>query len=111
VALWLLAASVILFSAQAVDNVHILSMLSLSQQYTQTGGPDELFQMVAAAVGSTRRWAHYTWLLLIDCWIFSLYTTLYRFALVPRALAALGLITVTLHFIGIPLRGFSVMAS
>jgi Domain of unknown function (DUF4386) len=105
-ALWLLAASVIMFLVQAVDNVHVLSMLSLSQQYAQAGGPDELFQTLAAVVGSTRRWAHFTELLAIDCWIFLLYSVLYRFAVVPRALAAFGLITVVLHFTGIPLRGF-----
>ena len=105
-ALWLLAVSVIMFLLQAVDNVHVLSMLSLSQHYAQAGGPDELFQTLAAVVGSTRRWAHITELLVIDCWIFLLYSVLYRFAVVPRALAAFGLITVMLHFTGIPLRGF-----
>jgi hypothetical protein len=105
-ALWLVAVSVIMFSLQAVDNAHVLSMLSLSQQYAQAGGPDELFQTLAAAVGSARRWAHFTELLVIDCWIFLLYSVLYRFALVPRALAAFGLITVMLHFTGIPLPGF-----
>lgn len=105
-ALWLLAAGVIMFSLQAVDNAHMLSMLSLSQQYAQAGGPDELFQTLAAAVGSTRRWVHFTELLVIDCWIFLLYSILFRFALVPRALAAFGLLTVMLHFTGIPLPGF-----
>jgi uncharacterized protein DUF4386 len=105
-ALWLLAGSVIMFLLQAVDNVHVLSMLSLSQEYAQARGPDELFQTLAAVVGSTRRWAHFTELLAIDCWIFLLYSVLYRFALVPRALAAFGLLTVMLHFTGIPLRGF-----
>lgn len=105
-ALWLLAGSVIMFLLQAVDNVHVLSMLSLSQQYAEARGPDELFQALAAVVGSTRRWAHFTELLAIDCWIFLLYSVLYRFALVPRALGAFGLITVMLHFTGIPLRGF-----
>ena len=105
-ALWLLAVSVIMFLLQAVDNVHMLSMLSLSQQYAQAGGPDELFQTLAAVVGSTRRWAHFTELFVIDCWIFLLYSVLYRFRLVPRALAAFGLITVLLHFTGIPLQGF-----
>jgi hypothetical protein len=45
-------------------------------------------------------------LLVIDCWIFLLYSVLFRFRLVPRALAAFGLITVLLHFTGIPLPGF-----
>jgi hypothetical protein len=70
------------------------------------GGPAELFQTPAAAVGSTRRWAHFTELLVIDCWIFLLYSVLYRFRLVPRSLAAFGLMTVMLHFTGIPLPGF-----
>jgi hypothetical protein len=105
-ALWLLAVSVIMFVLQAVDNVHVLSMLSLSQQYARAGGPDGLFRTLAAVVGSTRRWAHFTELLAIDCWIFLLYCILYRFALVPRAVAAFGLITVMSHFTGIPLRGF-----
>jgi len=105
-ALWLVAASVIMFSLQAVDNAHILSMLSLSQQYAQAGDPDGLFQTLAAVVGSTRRWVHFTELLVIDSWIFLFYSVLYRFALVPRALAVLGLLTVILHFTGIPLPAF-----
>jgi uncharacterized protein DUF4386 len=104
-ALWLLAVSVIMFLLQAVDNVHVLSMLSLSQQYSHAGGEDALPQALAAVVGSTRRWAHLTELLVIDCWLFSLYGILYRLALVPRALAGFGLFTVLLHCAGIPLRG------
>ena len=105
-ALWLLTAGVTMFLLQAVDNVHVLSMLSLSQQYAQAGGPDELFRALAATVGSMRRWAHFTELFVIDCWIFLLYSALYRFRLVPRALAVFGLLTVVLHFAGIPLLGF-----
>lgn len=100
-ALLLVAVSVIMFSLQAVDNTHVLSMLSLSQQYAQAGGQDALFQALSATVGATRRWAHYAELLVIDAWMFTLYGSLYRFALVPRALAAFGLITVLLHFTGI----------
>jgi Domain of unknown function (DUF4386) len=105
-ALLLVGVGVIMFSLQAVDNAHVLSMLSLSQQYARAGGPDELFQTLAAVVGSTRRWAHYSELLVIDGWIFLLYSFLYRFAPVPRALAAFGLITVMLHFTGITLPLF-----
>ncbi|MBZ5553236.1 MAG: DUF4386 domain-containing protein [Acidobacteriia bacterium] len=105
-ALLLVAVGVIMFSLQAVDNAHVLSILSLSQQYAQAGGPDELFQTLAMVVGSTRRWAHYSELLVIDCWIFVFYSILYRFAPVPRVLAAFGLITVMLHFTGITLPLF-----
>ena len=105
-AFWLLVASVIMFLLQAVDNVHVLSMLSLSQEYARAGGQDASLQQLATAVGTTRRWAHLTEIVSIDAWIGLLYATLYRFALVPRPLSILGLLTVTLHFIGIPLRSF-----
>lgn len=106
-ALWFLALSIIWFSMQAVDNAHILSMLSLSQQYAEAGASNaELFQTLGAVVRSTRRWVHYTELLVIDAWIFMLYIFLYRFALVPRALAAFGLITVIIHTTGITLPMF-----
>ena len=105
-ALLLVAVSAIMFSLQAVDNAHLLSMLSLSQQYAQAGGQGEFFQALATVVGSTRRWGHYTELLVIDGWIFVFYSLLYRFALVPRALAVFGLITVMLHFTGITLPLF-----
>ncbi len=105
-ALWLLAVSAIMFMQQAVDNIHLLSMLSLSQQYAQSSGPDSLFLPLAASVGATRRWAHITELLVIDCWIFSFYAVLYRSGVVPRAVAVFGLVTVTSHFIGIPSLSF-----
>jgi hypothetical protein len=122
-ALWFLAVSVIWFSMQAVDNAHILSMLSLSRQYVEGGASNaELFQTLAAMIRSTRRWVHYTELLVIDVWICVLYSFLYRFALVPRALAVFGVLTVIIHTTGItlpmfmsyssvPLMGFSLALS
>ncbi len=103
VALLLVALSVVMFTLQAIDNTHLMSMLSLSQQYAQGGGPEELLRMLAEAVHSTRRWTHYSELLAIDAWILVLYGLLFRFALTPRALAAFGVITVVLHFTGITL--------
>jgi hypothetical protein len=105
-AVLLVALSAIMFALQAVDNAHLMSMLSLSQQYVEAGGQGELFQALSAAVRSTRRWVHYSELLAIDAWIFLLHGLLYRFRLVPRALAAFGLFTVVLHFSGITLPLF-----
>lgn len=105
-ALMLTAVSVIMFTMQTVDNAHILSMVSLSRQYAQAGGQDELFRVLAGAVGSTRRWVHLTELLVIDTWIFSLYAILYRYGLVPRLLALFGMVTVILHLTGIPVPLF-----
>jgi hypothetical protein len=107
VAIWFVALSVIWFAMQAVDNAHIMSMLSLSQQYAEGGASNaELFQTLGTVVRSTRRWTHYTELLVIDAWFFMLYDILYRFRLVPRALAAFGLITVIIHTTAITLPMF-----
>ena len=75
-----------------MDNVHILSMLSLSQQYAEGGTANvDVWETVATAVRVSRRWAHYTGLLIIDAWFFAFYGVLFRFSLVTRTLAALGL--------------------
>lgn len=122
-ALGFLALSVIWFSMQAVDNAHILSMLSLSQQYAR-GGPSnaELFGALGALARSTRRWVHYTELLVIDTWFFVFYGLLFRLSLVPRTLAGFGLMMVVVHttaitlpiFLGyssVPALGFSLALS
>lgn len=106
-ALWLLALAVAGFSLQAVDNAHLLSMLSLSQEYAKAGAAKlELFQALAVVAGSARRWAHYTSLLVAVSWIFLLCSLLYRFRLVPRVLTALGLLGSALQITGVTLRGF-----
>lgn len=105
-ALWLVALAVASFSLQAVDNAHLLSMLSLSQEYASAGGEKaDLFQALGVAVGSARKWSHYSFLLAVGSWIFLLCGLLYRFRLVPRALAAFGLIGSVLQIAGVTLRG------
>jgi hypothetical protein len=85
----------------------IMSMLSISNQFVTSGAADSaLYQVVGAAVASARRSAHYTQLLGIGAWMFVFYMLLLRFRLVPRVLAALGIIGVTLQFIGVTLMMF-----
>ncbi|HKC62558.1 MAG TPA: DUF4386 domain-containing protein [Pyrinomonadaceae bacterium] len=106
-ALGLLSASIIMFVMQAVDNVHLLSMVSLSQEYVGAGGANaELFHGLATVVSTTRKWTHYTELLSIDAWMFLFYGLMWRSALVPRALTAFTLLTITLHTVGISLPQF-----
>jgi Domain of unknown function (DUF4386) len=91
-ALWLLALSVIWFSMQAVDNAHIMSLLSLSQRNAEGGAANaELFGALGTLARSSRRWAHYTELLVIEAWFFLFYGLLFRLSLVPRVLAGSGL--------------------
>lgn len=105
-ALWLLALAVASFSLQAVDSAHLLSMLSLSQEYAKAGTDKaDLFQALAVVVGSARKWSHYSFLLVVGSWIFLLCGLLYRFRLVPRALAAFGLVGSLLQIAGVTLRG------
>lgn len=106
-ALWLIVLSIIMFVLQAVDNVHIMSMLSLSQQYAESGGgTNELYATLAAVVRTSRRWAHYPELFAIDFWIMMFGAILLRSALVPRWLAAFGLLTAAIHFFAVPVPGF-----
>lgn len=105
-ALWLLALAVASFALQAVDNAHILSMLSLSQQYAEAGAAKaESFQALALVVGAARKWSHYSFLLVLGGWIFLLFTLLYRFRFVPRALAAFGAVASALQIAGVSLAG------
>ena len=105
--LGLLAVSVLWFAMQAVDNVHILALLSLSQRYAEAGAANtDLLGALGAAARSSRRWAHYTELLVIESWFFVFYGLLFRLSLVPRPLAALGLLMVLVHAAGITLPTF-----
>lgn len=88
-ALWLAAASVLWFAAQAVDNAHILSMLSLSEGTAES--------IAGELARTSRRWAHYTTLLIVEFWFLAFYGALFRYALVPRALAAMGVVMVLIH--------------
>ncbi|HEX8737170.1 MAG TPA: DUF4386 domain-containing protein [Pyrinomonadaceae bacterium] len=99
-----------------LDAVHggtVMSMLSLSQQSVNAGGANAgLYELVGAAVASARRWAHCMQLVAVGAWIIVFYSSLFRFALIPRALAALGLVGIILQFIGVTLMmllGYSVI--
>ncbi len=101
---WFLVICAISFTLDAVHNATVMAMLSLSEQYVGEGAADPgVYWVVGAAVASARRWAHYSQLVAIGGWIFVFYASLFRFALIPRALAALGLVGIVLQFIGVTL--------
>ena len=62
-------------------------------------------------VSSARNWSHFIGLIVNGSTIFVLYTTLYRFALIPRALAAFGLAAVLLQISAVarPLFGYDIV--
>lgn len=91
----------------SLDLVHtatMLSMLSISNEYMASGtGNSDLYRVVGAAVAGARRSAHITQLLAISAWMFVFYSLLFRFKLVPRVLAGIGLGGVALQFTGVTL--------
>jgi hypothetical protein len=90
-----------------LDLVHaatILSMLSVSSSFVASGGTaSELYQVVGSTVAYARRSAHITQLLAIGAWMFVFYISLLRFNLIPRVLAAIGVIGVAMQFTGVTL--------
>jgi hypothetical protein len=112
-AVWFLAVCIISCTLDFVHNATVMSMLSLSQKYVSSGGGAE-FEAVGFAVAAARRWAHVAQLVAIGGWIFIFYSSLFRFKLIPRALAALGVIGILLQFTGVTLMmltGYSVIGA
>ena len=111
-ALWFVALSVAGLSVIAVENMNVMSMLSLSQEYAKANTADQnQLQTVRVVVASARNWAHFISLIIAGSTIFLMYAVLYRFALVPRVLAAFGLAAVVLQIVTVamPLFGQGVV--
>jgi Domain of unknown function (DUF4386) len=111
-ALGLIALASVGLALAAVEQSGVMSMLSLSEAYMKANAAErEPFQALRIVVASARNWSHYINLIIGGSTIFILYTILYRFALVPRALAGFGLAAVVLQLIavGMPLFGQSVV--
>src|SRR5215470_952677 len=111
-ALWFVALSIAGLSAVAVESMNVMSMLSLSQEYAKANVADrDQLQVLRVVVASARNWAHFISLIIAGCTIFVMYAVLYRFSLVPRALAAFGLAAVVLQIatVAMPLFGQGVV--
>jgi len=111
-ALLYVALSVLGLSTSTLDNVLVLNMLSLSQEYANAGAANELLQALGAMASATRYAAHYINVLVGGLTSFVLVSILFRFALVPRALAAFGLATFPVQVTGVamPLLGYRYQA-
>jgi hypothetical protein len=110
--LWFIALAVVVLALAVVENAAVMSMVSLSEAYTKASAVDrEQIQIFKIVVASARNWAHYMARIFDGGAIFVLYVVMYRFALVPRALAGFGLIAVTLMVaaVAMPLFGHDVV--
>ena len=111
-ALWFIALAVVGLAVTTGENIGVRSMLSLSDAYAKASAADRnQFEALRVVVASARNWAHYMGLVVAGCTVFVLYAVLYRFALVPRALAAFGLAAVMLQIaaVAMPLFGYGIV--
>ncbi|MBQ0787536.1 MAG: DUF4386 domain-containing protein [Oceanihabitans sp.] len=93
-----LAFCVLNFIAIMIDNMSVVSMLELSNEYVKNG-KDSSLKILETLVYQRHRWTHYFYLL-ISCFpVFILYYTLYLSKLVPRILSIFGIFAVILMFI------------
>lgn len=105
--LWLIALAAMNFTLQLIENAHWLTLLTISQAYASAGSADpEMFRALGIAAHASFRWAHYSHILIVVAWLFTLFCLLYRGAMVPRWIAALGMAGALSHFIGITLPAF-----
>lgn len=80
-------------SLTVAENISVMSMLSLSKAYTETGGAQEtLYQGLRIVVKETRNWTHYLSLVVSGATLFAFYAAVFRFRMIPRALAGFGLL-------------------
>jgi len=93
-----LAFCILNFLAIMIDNVSVISMLELSQEYVKNGNSNSL-QVIGNLIYEKHRWTHYFYLL-ISCFpVFVLYYTLYLSKLVPRIISIFGIAAVIIMFI------------
>lgn len=107
-ALAFLALAIAALALAVVENGRLMSMLSLSQAYAASGVADPAaFEGLRGVVAAARNWAHFTHLIIGGSTFFVLYATTFRFALIPRAIAAFGMAAVALQMatVSMPLLG------
>src|SRR5262249_47767744 len=110
--LWLVALAVTTLAVAAVESMSVMSMVSLSEAYTKAGAMQrEQLQAIKVVVASARNWAHFMGRICDGTVIFVLYAALYRFALIPRALAGFGLTAAVLMIASLmrPFFGYEVI--
>ncbi|HBB95019.1 MAG TPA: hypothetical protein DC054_06485 [Blastocatellia bacterium] len=111
-ALWFVALAIVSLAVGVVENLGVMSMVSLSEAYTKASAVErEQLQTIRVVVESARDWPHFISRIFVGGAIFSFYALLYRFALVPRLLAAFGLIASVLMIAAVtmPLFGHKVI--
>jgi len=98
-ALTFLALSTAALALSVVENAKVMSLLSLSQAYAASGADAASFAGLRGVVAAARNWAHFSLLIVGGSTIVAFFAALYRFALIPRALAGFAVIGAALQMI------------
>src|SRR5215468_8463220 len=102
--MWVLALATVNFALQCIEIAGYMSMFSFSQAYSSGAFANTaVYEAVGVAVRSAWKWPHYTHLLVMVSWMFLLFLTLWRTALVPKVLAGLAMLTALMQITGITL--------
>jgi hypothetical protein len=96
-ALTFVAMGIVALSLAAVENGALMSLLSLSKAFVASGADAAAFEGLRGVVAASRNWAHFTHVAVGGVTLLVFYIALYRFALAPRVLAAIGLIACVLQ--------------
>jgi hypothetical protein len=106
-ALWLVLLGGGMIALQAVDNMQVMGMLSLSQAYGTTGqGGLSVFDTLGPSAAATRRAAHYSLLLVVGAWMLVFYLASWRSRMVPWIPPAFGVLAAAFHLTGVTLPVF-----
>jgi len=92
----------------ALEQINVMSMVSLSQAYNQLPVADRgPFQALRGMVAASRNWSHYVNLIVVGCTLLVMYSALLRHALIPKLLAGVGVIAAALQVLAVatPLFG------
>lgn len=98
VAFLYLAFCILNFIALMLDNVSVVSMLELSNEYV-TNGDSKTLQAMGNLVYERHHWTHYLYLLTSCFPVFVLYYGFYVSKIVPRVISIFGIFAVLLMFV------------
>ena len=106
-ALALFAVTIVCLVIGVIENAAVMSMVSASQAYS-TGSATDRAQLEAtrAIVSSARNWPHLLGRMFDGLAALVFYVALFRFALIPRAISALGMIAVASMLTGLSMPFF-----
>jgi len=105
----LLAFSAASLAATMVEQMNVISMLSLSEAYAKSPTGDQAsFQGLRLVVAAARNSSHYIGLVFAGLMLLVFYTTMLWTTLVPRALAAFGVVAASLQMIAVAMPLFGV---